>query len=105
MVGVGSWKGPDAVCVEDVKATGGRDDRAQFLHQTDLGDSGLSTYLLWTSYFVSECVFCFVNYVAQTDPFTRSQGKSSGVGEKTGLTGLAGFEESESKWRRLVLGW
>lgn len=35
----------------------------------------------------------------------RSQGKSSGDREKTGLTGLAGFEESELKWRRLVLGW
>lgn len=37
MVGVGGWKGPDAVCVEDLKAMGDIDDRAQFLHQTDLG--------------------------------------------------------------------
>lgn len=36
MVGVGGWKGPGAVCVEDLKVMGGIDDRAQFLHQTDL---------------------------------------------------------------------
>lgn len=36
MVGVGGWKGPGAVCFEDLKAVGGKDDRVQFLHQTDL---------------------------------------------------------------------
>lgn len=36
IVEVGGWKGPDAVCVKDLKAMGGIDDRAQSLHQTDL---------------------------------------------------------------------
>lgn len=36
MAGVGGWEGSDAVRVEDLKAMGGIDDRAQFLHQTDL---------------------------------------------------------------------
>lgn len=83
---------------------GGLEDRAPAsLSDRHRCESGLSTYLLWTSYFVSECVFYFVKHVAQIGVVVLPQDPRDG--DKTELTGLAGVEESESKWRRLDLGW
>lgn len=73
----------------------------KFPSQTPGCGSRLFIYLPWTSYYVSDCGFLFIKYVTQigvSNPSVRSQGRNSGDGEKTGLTGLAGVEESGSKY-------
>ena len=62
--------------------------------------------LLWTSYLVSEWVFCFVKYVAQIGVVILSQDFGVGVVgmERKWVMGLAGVEEGESQSENLWPG-
>lgn len=63
-VGMESQKGVGAACVTGLKAMAAVGKSRSFPSQTVLGVSQTSTYLLWTSYLVSECVF-FIKYMTQ----------------------------------------